>query len=98
MYFVMITVKVQQMMKPPMRCRHFSQEMLLGMLTGATVIHVSEMCNLILVCIRETSGSTSEIADVTKKPEFTPFYWKFSLFVFVSEKNIAFLFSLLFVE
>jgi hypothetical protein len=97
MYFVMITVKVQQMMKPPMRCRHFSQEMLLGMLTGATVI-VSEMCNLILVCIRETSGSTSEIADVTKKPEFTPFYWKFSLFVFVSEKNIAFLFSLLFVE
>jgi hypothetical protein len=39
-----------------------------------------------------------EIADVTKKPEFTPFYWKFSLFVFVSEKNIAFLFSLLFVE
>jgi hypothetical protein len=39
-----------------------------------------------------------KIADVTKKPEFTPFYWKFSLFVFVSEKNIAFLFSLLFVE
>jgi hypothetical protein len=39
-----------------------------------------------------------EIADVTKKPEFTPFYQKFSLFVFVSEKNIAFLFSLLFVE
>jgi hypothetical protein len=39
-----------------------------------------------------------EIADVTKKPEFTPFYWKFSLFVFVSEKNIAFLISLLFVE
>jgi hypothetical protein len=39
-----------------------------------------------------------EIADVTKKPEFKPFYWKFSLFVFVSEKNIAFLFSQLFVE
>jgi hypothetical protein len=39
-----------------------------------------------------------EIADVTKKQEFTPFYQKFSLFVFVSEKNIAFLFSLLFVE
>ncbi len=39
-------------------------------------------------CIRE-----HEIADVTKKPEFTPFYQKFSLFVFVSEKN-----TLLFVE
>jgi hypothetical protein len=39
-----------------------------------------------------------EIADITKKPEFTPFYRKFSLFVFISEKNIAFLFSLLFVE
>jgi hypothetical protein len=33
-----------------------------------------------------------------KKPEFTQFYRKFSLFVFDSEKNIAFLVSVLFVE
>jgi hypothetical protein len=57
------------------------------------IMHTYGCLKSLASCIRE-----HEIADVTKKPEFTPFYWKFSLFVFVSEKNIAFLFSLLFVE
>jgi hypothetical protein len=47
--------------------------------------------------VKNTSGSTKKQMSLNK-PEFTPFYRKFSLFVFVSEKNIAFLFSLLFVE